>query len=193
VDGGRLVAWKAAFGGALVAAITSTSPIQLVTVQPGNRLLTDAHDRTPSKFASRTLTGTSRVVRGGVELNDDLGVLEAAQAVVGVGTGVPQDEYHLLRPLLDAFGAELAATRRVADNGWLPRARQLGITGRSIGPNHMVGVRRAEFVLAINNDPTAPVFDFADAGIVGDWHEVVPVLAAHAVSGAAVGGSGLVV
>ena len=86
------------------------------------------------------------------------------------------------------MGAELAATRKVTDQGWAPRARQVGITGRSIAPrlyvaiglsgkfNHMVGVRAAGTVLAVNADPAAPVFDHADVGIVGDWHEVLPLL-----------------
>ena len=89
-----------------------------------------------------------------------------------------------------ALGAELAATRKVTDQGWLPRARQIGITGRTIAPrlfvsigasgkfNHMVGVRTAGTILAINSDPDALVFDAADVGIVGDYREVVPRLTA---------------
>jgi electron transfer flavoprotein alpha subunit len=87
------------------------------------------------------------------------------------------------------LGAELGATRKVTDAGSLPRARQIGITGHSIAPllfvslgasgkyNHLIGSRRAKFVLAINIDPQAPVFEAADLGIVGDWREVVPRLA----------------
>jgi electron transfer flavoprotein alpha subunit len=90
--------------------------------------------------------------------------------------------------LLDA---ELGATRKVTDEGWLPRARQIGLTGRSIAPrlfvsigasgkfNHTIGLRAARTVLAINNNPGAPIFDAADAGIVGDWHEVLPLLVAE--------------
>ena len=90
-----------------------------------------------------------------------------------------------------ALGAQLAATRKVTDRSELPRARQVGITGRTISPklyiaigisgkfNHMVGVRSAGTILAINNDPNALVFEVADVGIVGDWHEVLPLLAAR--------------
>jgi electron transfer flavoprotein alpha subunit len=120
--------------------------------------------------------------------DDDLDVLADAHAVVGVGQGVLPEEYRQLDPLLAVLGAELAATRKVTDQGWLPRARQLGITGRSIAPrlyvalglsgkfNHMVGVRAAHTVVAINEQPDALVFDVADVGIVGDWHDVVPRL-----------------
>ena len=120
--------------------------------------------------------------------DDDIDVLAEAQVVIGIGTGVPPNEYDALEPLRTRLGAELAATRKVTDKGWLPRSRQVGITGRSIAPrlfvsigasgkfNHMVGVRAAETVLAINPDPTAPVWDASDVGIVGDWHDVVPLL-----------------
>ena len=101
------------------------------------------------------------------------------------------DEYPALDPLLATLGAELAATRKVTDHGWLPRSRQIGITGRTIAPrlyvaigtsgkfNHMVGVRAAGTVLAVNRDPEALVFEASDLGIVGDWHEVVPLLVAE--------------
>ena len=88
--------------------------------------------------------------------------------MIGVGTGVTPDEYEELSPLAAVLGAELAATRKVTDQGWAPRARQVGITGRSIAPrlyvavglsgkfNHMVGVRAAGTILAVNADRGAP-------------------------------------
>jgi electron transfer flavoprotein alpha subunit len=123
--------------------------------------------------------------------DDDLDTLAEATVVVGVGTGVPPDEYAQLHPLLDTLGAELAATRKVTDKGWLPRARQVGITGRSIAPrlyvalglsgkfNHMVGVRAAKTILAVNTAPDALVFGHTDVGIVGDWRDVLPRLCAQ--------------
>ena len=119
---------------------------------------------------------------------DDVGELAIANAIVGVGAGVAPEDYPLLEPLLSAVGGKLAATRKVTDKHWLPRARQVGITGRSLSPalyvaigisgtfNHMMGVRSAGLVLAINSDPRAPVFESADFGIVGDWREVLPLL-----------------
>jgi electron transfer flavoprotein alpha subunit len=101
---------------------------------------------------------------------------------------VAPDDYPDLQPLLDVLDAELAATRKVTDKGWQPRARQVGITGRSIAPrlyvaiglsgkfNHAVGVRAAGTVLAINPDRGAPIWEHADIGIVGEWRDVVPRL-----------------
>ena len=108
--------------------------------------------------------------------------------MIGVGRGVAPDEYDALEPLRALLGAELGATRKVTDEGWLPRARQVGITGRSIAPrlfvsigasgkfNHTVGLRAARTVLAINTDPSAPIFHAADVGIVADWRDALPLL-----------------
>jgi electron transfer flavoprotein alpha subunit len=97
----------------------------------------------------------------------------------------------MLDPLLAVLGAELGATRKVTDQGWLPRARQIGITGRSVAPrllvsigasgtfNHTIGVRAARTVLCINSNPDALIFSASDIGIVGDYREVVPLLVAE--------------
>ncbi len=187
---GRLLAWKPAFGGQLVAAIRADSPTQMATVRVGVLPTLVARAETEPVLESRTVVGTSRVCVLARVREDDLDVLAEAPVVVGVGRGVDPGDYPALDPLLAVLGAELGATRKVTDNGWLPRARQIGITGRSVAPrlfvsigasgkfNHMVGVRSAGTVLAINPDPDAPVFGVADVGIVGDWREVVPALVA---------------
>ena len=135
------------------------------------------------------MTPRSRVRLLSQRRDDDVEVLARAEAVIGVGAALRPDDYEELSPLAALLGAELAATRKVTDKGWAPRARQVGITGRSIAPrlyvalglsgkfNHMVGVRGAGTIVAVNNDPGALVFAQCDIGIVGDWHEVVPALA----------------
>jgi electron transfer flavoprotein alpha subunit len=190
VEDGRLVGWKPAFGGALVAAITAASAVQMVTVRPGVLPLRSPRAGVDVPLTVVEVQSRDRVRHLDAEQEDELGVLATADVVVGVGTGVPPDEYDRLGPLLEVLGAELGATRKVTDKSWLPRSRQIGITGRSISPrlyvaigvagkfNHVVGVRGAGFILAVNNDPDALVFESADAGIVGDWREVVPLLAA---------------
>lgn len=194
VEQGRLVAWKAAFGGASVAAVTSDSKVQLVTLQPAGPPRGVRPPGGASLPELLAVTPRSRVRRKGVRRTDYLDALVGADFVVGVGTGVAPEDYEMLDPLLDVFRAELGATRRVADSGWLPRARQIGITGRSISPtvflslgasgkfNHMCGVRSADLVLAVNSDPQAPVFQYADAGLVGDWRVIVPALVAAKVN-----------
>lgn len=192
VTDGRLVAWKPAFGGRLVAAITASSPVQMATVRPG---VLDVRDARPPRRDVPT-EAVHVATRGRVKVDetgrdDDVEAVMSARALVCVGAGVPRDAYDDLQPLLKALGAELAGTRKVTDKGWLPRARQIGITGHSVAPalyvalgvqgkfNHVVGTRSAGTVLAVNSDPGAPVFEWADVGIVGDWSEVVPALVAE--------------
>ena len=184
-----LVAAKPAFAGALVADITCRSATQMVTVRPG-MLPVPAPE--PSRHAppsvDRVVGTRGRVRVLGEKRNDDVETLARADVVIGVGAGVHPDEYAQLSPLAALLGAELAATRKVTDRGWAPRARQVGLTGRSIAPrlyvalglsgkfNHTVGVRTAGTILAVNTDPDAPVFAHCDIGIVGDWRAVVPLL-----------------
>lgn len=187
----RLVAWKPAFGGRMVAAIRSRSATQAVTIRPG--VLWTPAPRTAREIPVETIgvgSATGIVVHSESQ-DDDPDQLAFAEIVIGIGSGVAPSDYPLLEPLRAALGAELAATRKVTDKGSLPHSRQLGITGHSIAPrlylaigvsgkaNHMIGVCRAERILAINSDPDAPVFDVADLGLVADWREILPSLVAE--------------
>jgi electron transfer flavoprotein alpha subunit len=186
---GELVAAKPAFSGALVADIFCTSDIRLATVRPGVLPLVRQREYTPD-VSSWPLPPRSRVRVVANARDDDVEVLARAEVVLGVGAAVQPHEYEALSPLAALLGAEMAATRKVTDKGWAPRARQVGITGRSIAPrlyvalglsgkfNHMVGVRAAGTIVAVNDDPGALVFSQCDIGLVGDWHAVVPALAA---------------
>lgn len=188
VDGDRLIAWKPAFGGQLVAAVSATSPVQMTTVRSGVLPLPAPRVAAPATVITRKVDPRSRLRVLERTRDDDLDVLAEARVLVGVGGGIQPADYGELGPLTKLLNAELGATRKVTDRGWLPRGRQIGITGRSVAPdlyvalglagkfNHVVGVREAGTVLAINLDPDAPIFDCADVGIVGDWREVLPVL-----------------
>ena len=186
-NGDDLVAWKPAFGGQIVAAIRCTTRPQMATVRAG------VLPRKTPRVHAPPVTVLPVEARSRVEIlartrDDDLDVLAEANVVIGVGQGVDPSAYPSLEPLRLALGAELAATRKVTDLGWMPRARQIGITGRTIAPrlfvsigangkfNHMIGVRTARTILAINNDPHALVFAAADVGIIGDYQEVLPLL-----------------
>ncbi|MEA2780429.1 MAG: hypothetical protein QOK29_1973 [Rhodospirillaceae bacterium] len=190
LENDRLIAWKPAFGGRLVAAITSDSDVQMVTLRPGALPLIEP------RIADAAVTRVAGSKRSRVRIlqrhrEDTVNGLAAAVTVVGVGTGVPVDEYERVQPLLDCLGAELAATRKVTDLGWLARSRQVGLTGLSISPrlyiaiglsgniNHSVGIRRAGTVLAINTDQKAGILKQADVSIIADWREVVPILCAE--------------
>lgn len=187
VSDGRLVAWKPAFGGLLLAAITATSPVQMATVRAG--VLPRPQPRTHvADVASIVAKPRSRVVIRLRRQEDSLERLGEADVVIGVGAGVMPEELHRLGALRELLGAEIGCTRKVTDHGWMPHSSQIGISGRSIAPrlyvaigtsgkfNHMVGVRSAGMVLAINPDRNAPVWDHADVGIVADWRDCIDAL-----------------
>jgi electron transfer flavoprotein alpha subunit len=115
--------------------------------------------------------------------------LTAAPVIVSVGRGIgEQDNLGIVEELASALGAELAASRPICDNGWLPMERQVGSSGQTVSPKlylavgisgaiqHLVGMKGSKAVIAINKDENAPIFEVADYGVVGDLFEVVPAL-----------------
>lgn len=115
--------------------------------------------------------------------------LGSAAMIVSVGRGIKDAEnLPLIQDLATALGAEMAASRPICDNGWLPMERQVGSSGQTVSPKlyvavgisgaiqHLVGMKGSQCVVAINKDPDAPIFEVADYGIVGDLFDVVPAL-----------------
>ena len=117
--------------------------------------------------------------------------LSSANLIVSVGRGIKDKEnIPLIEEFAKALGAEMAASRPICDNGWLPMERQVGSSGQSVAPQvyiavgisgaiqHLLGMKGSKAVVAINKDENAPIFEVADYGIVGDLFEVVPALTA---------------
>jgi len=115
--------------------------------------------------------------------------LSAAEIIVSVGRGIKEKEnIALAEALAQALGAELAASRPICDNGWLPMERQVGSSGQTVAPKvylalgisgaiqHLVGMKGSKTIVAINKDANAPIFEVADYGIAGDLFEIVPAL-----------------
>jgi electron transfer flavoprotein alpha subunit len=161
VQAGAFRAENAEFGAAEVTVFSPTIDPAQIRTKPGERF-----------------RGSAQTV--------DLG---SAQMIVAVGRGIKGAEnLPLIEGLAAALGAELAASRPICDNGWLPMERQVGSSGQTVSPKlylavgisgaiqHLVGMKGSQCVVAINRDPDAPIFEAADYGIVGDLFEVVPAL-----------------
>jgi electron transfer flavoprotein alpha subunit len=191
-EGGKVSFIRQLFQGKLNAAVEAKGEPQFVSVQAG-------------AFRSLAATGAAATVETFVPQLDASKIrgkpeepfreaqrsvdLSAAELIVSVGRGIKEkDNLHVVEELAEALGAELAASRPICDNGWLPMERQVGSSGQTVSPKvyfaigisgaiqHLVGMKGSKMVVAINKDENAPIFETADYGIVGDLFEVVPAL-----------------
>lgn len=193
LDGeGRLRQMKPAFGGSIVSPILSKTLPEMATVRPG--ILSIGEAEQARRATVERLAVPAGIVNRVRQLERHAGAqsataLDEAEVVVGVGMGLgTADQLAAVMPLARVLDAAICATRDVTDKRWLERQYQVGFTGRSIAPRlyvalgirgavyHMVGVRRAGVIVAVNRETKAPVFKACDYGIVGDWAEVVPLL-----------------
>jgi electron transfer flavoprotein alpha subunit len=196
IDGERsLAATRPTFGGSLLCTIhTLNFRPQMATVRP--RVL-PMREPTPGRtgriveHAPKILETdiVTKVLRFIPDRQSDKAQLAYADIVVAGGLGLRSAEnFQLVKNLAAVLGAEYGGSRPLVQKGWITADRQIGQTGKTIRPRlyiaagisgaiqHRVGVEGADLIVAINTDPSAPIFDFAHVGVVGDALEILPAL-----------------
>jgi electron transfer flavoprotein alpha subunit len=192
---GRLIQYKPAYGGNIVSVIMGATTPQLATVRPGMFAPVEPRDGAEAELvelgAGELPEPRARLV-GREHDADTAGYeLDAAAVCFCVGKGIGSPEALAEIEVLAArLGAAVGASRDVTDAGWLPKNRQIGLTGRAIAPRllievgvrgafeHMAGSVKAGVIVALNANERAPIFEHADVGVVGDWRETLPPLVA---------------
>ncbi len=161
----------------------------VITIRPGEwPAATEAADA-PVEAVDVEISDLGTTVNGFEEVGGgDVDITEA-DVLVSVGRGIDEEEnIAIIEELAEAMGATVSASRPIVDNGWLPHDRQVGQSGKKVTPDvyiaigisgavqHVAGMKGAETIIVINDDPSAPIYDIADYGIVDDLFDVVPAL-----------------
>lgn len=185
MDSDALLQTRPAFGNSLVATIRTLSEIQMATVRPGTFPAKETGGK--AEFIEESFDYSQENVKILAEDAYSEGKpLSQADIILAGGMGVGSREgFEKLENLAQKLGAGLAASRTAVDAGFAPFRCQVGLTGVTVSPRlyiavgisgavqHLAGMSASEKVIAVNSDPKAPIFDYADYGIVGDWEEVV--------------------
>ncbi|MCK5015038.1 MAG: electron transfer flavoprotein subunit alpha [Candidatus Omnitrophica bacterium] len=189
-----LLQTRPAFGGNIMATVLSKHHRpQLATVR--HKVLPESQ-KDPSRSGEIIITdfdksffiSRSRVLDVVEELTSNVNISEANVIVAGGRALGSAENFYILTELADVLGGTIGASRVVVDNGWVPYAHQIGQTGKTVCPNvyfacgisgqiqHLVGMQSSKIIIAINKDVSAPIFQVANYGIVGDLFEIVPLL-----------------
>ena len=190
----QLLMTRPAFGGNTIATIACPEfRPQMATVRPGVMQKADRVEGrkaeiiefNPGFVPNEKYTEILEIVK---EVSNIADIMDATILVSG-GRGVGSAEnFKLLQDLADAIGGTVSCSRAVVDAGWMPKDLQVGQTGKTVRPHvyfaigisgaiqHVAGMEESDIIVAINKDETAPIFDVADYGVVGDLNKILPVL-----------------
>lgn len=186
-DDGQLLQTRPAFGNSLMATIKTTSHIQMATVRPG----TFPAEKNAEEFTAEELTGDDTGLVKLLEFVSFLATAPIGQAkiIVAGGAGIGSRKgFEKLAAFAGKIRGAVGASRNAVDAGYAPYSAQVGITGITVCPElyiavgisgavqHLSGMSGSGTVVAINSDPKAPIFNYADFGIVGDWETIIDQL-----------------
>ncbi len=191
-EGGALVGKRPALADSVLVDVGWVSPVRLALFRAGAFDPVETGGTAEASAVTVSLEPHSLLAELVEPAVDEAGgpSIEDADVVVAGGRGLGKPEgFALVEELAAALGGAVAATRAVVDAGWYPYSAQVGQTGKTVSPKlyvavgisgaiqHKVGMQSSGTIIAINKDPNAPIFDYADLGVVGDLNEIVPRLA----------------
>lgn len=189
-EDGKLIQIRPAFTGNVLAHIKTSTLPQMSTVRYKEFEEADRDTAREGEVVEREpdvdISTDAKILE---RMKEEEVKLEEAQVIVSGGRGLkdPKD-FELFRELADELEGEIGASRPLVDEGWIGRAHQVGYSGKRVKPivyfafgisgasQHLAGMKESDTIIAVNSDPSAPIFEVADYGIVGDLYEVVPQL-----------------
>jgi len=194
VDGGEVIATRPVYAGKATIDVRVVSSVKMFTLRPNVFTATAGSAGTVTLEQSAVSLDekdfAARVTA--VHVNTGRPDVTEAAVIVSGGRGLKAPEhFHFIEELADAFGGAVGASRAVVDAGWRPHEEQVGQTGKTVSPTlyvacgisgavqHLAGMSSSKYIVAINKDKDAPIFQIADYGIVGDVFEVLPALIAE--------------
>jgi len=191
VEGGELVGVRPALGDTVLVEVGWSSTPQVALIRAGTFDPVESGGSADVKDVTTEFQDFSTRARLVEHLTEKASgpSIEDADVIVAGGRGLGSPEgFSYSEELADALGGAVAATRAVVDAGWYPYAAQVGQTGKTVSPKlyialgisgaiqHKVGMQGSGTIVAVNKDPNAPIFDFADLGVVGDLTQIAPKL-----------------
>lgn len=189
-EAGEFIQIRPAFTGNVLAHIKTSTRPKMSTVRFGEF---EKPDRDPNRSGEiiemDPFVEESKDVEISERVEEEDVNLENEKVIVSGGRGLKEpSDFELLRELAELLGGEIGSSRPLVDEGWLDRCYQVGYSGKRVKPDlyfacgisgasqHLAGMKESDTIIAINSDPSAPIFDVADYGIVGDLYEVIPKL-----------------
>jgi electron transfer flavoprotein alpha subunit len=191
VEAGEIVALRPVYAGKSLTEVKITSPSKIFTLRP-NVFSAGTEDGTKANVEKVDVSLSEKDFSVAVkEVTQSSGKIDVAEAdiIVSGGRGLKGPEnFKMIEDLASAFGGAVGASRAVVDAGWRPHDEQVGQTGKTVSPTlyvavaisgaiqHLAGMSSSKYIVAVNKDKDAPIFQVASYGIVGDAFEVIPAL-----------------